>query len=71
MFWNLTTALCSKALAELAGLASHLAELLPQARRRMHPIWTDFNSANVYAAWQSSSRADPLVRLSEQSRDAI
>ena len=60
-----------KTLAAVAGLASHLAELLPQARRRMHPIWADFNAANVYAAWRAGANADPLIQLSEQSRDAL
>ena len=63
--------LLSRQLASAAGRASHLAELWPQARRRLHPVWSDLNAAGVYAAWQSSSSADPPVRLSEQSRAAF
>ena len=61
----------SRLLASAAGRASHLAELLPQARRMLHPIWADLNAAGVYAAWQSGSSADPPVSLSENSRRAL
>jgi hypothetical protein len=33
----------AKDLATTAGLASHLGEIYPQARRRLHPIWADMN----------------------------
>ena len=39
------------ALAATAGLVSHVAEIYPQARRRLHPLWSDLNAAGVYAAW--------------------
>ena len=55
-------------LASTAGLASHIAEIYPQARRRLHPIWADLNAAGVYALWARNSHAKPLVALSELSR---
>ena len=61
-------ALRAKELASAAGLASHLGELYPQARRRLHPVWGDLNAAGVYAMWAQSPRANPLVHLSNLSR---
>ena len=61
----------SKQLASAVGLASHIAELLPQLRRRLRPLWADFNSSGVYSAWRSSPVADPPVTLSELSRAAL
>lgn len=58
----------ARSLATAAGLASHIAELYPQARRRLHPIWTDLNAVGVYAAWAHSPSADPPVTLSGLSR---
>ena len=58
----------ARQIASAAGLASHIAEVCPQARRRLHPIWSDMNSAGVYAMWAGNSRADPLVQLSPLSR---
>ena len=58
-------------MAEGAGLASHIAEVYPQARRRLHPVWADLNAAGVYAMWQKNSSADPHVSLSALSRQNI
>ena len=57
----------SRTLAEGAGLASHIAEVYPQAQRRLHPIWADLNVAGVYALWQRNPKANPVVSLSELS----
>ena len=61
----------SKQLASAVGLASHIAELLPQLRRRLHPLWADFNASGVYSAWRASPLADPPVTLSDLSRAAL
>ena len=63
--------LFSRTLAEGAGLASHIAEVYPQARRRLHPIWADLNSAGVYAMWQRNPKANPALSLSELSRQNL
>ena len=55
-------------LASAAGLASHITEVFPQARRRLHVVWADLNAAGVYTMWAGNPRADPLVPLSELSR---
>ena len=61
----------SRPLAEAAGLTSHIAEVYPQARRRLHPVWADLNASGVYALWQHSPKANPEVHLSELSRHNI
>ena len=63
--------LSSRFLASAAGLASHIAEIYPQARRRLHPVWADLNAAGVYAMWKQSPSANPPVRLSESSRHSL
>lgn len=58
----------ARRLAEVAGLASHIAEISPQGRRRLHPVWSDLNAVGVYALWAKSPQADPVVHLPELSR---
>ena len=58
----------AKELATTAGLCSHLGEIYPQARRRLHPVWADMNAAGVYSLWSRSPQANPSVQLSELSR---
>ena len=55
-------------LATTAGLCSHLGEIYPQARRRLHPVWADMNAAGVYSLWSRTPQANPSVQLSELSR---
>ena len=55
-------------LASVTGLASHIAEVYPQGRRRLHSVWADLNASGVYAMWALRSGGDPVVRLSELSR---
>ena len=63
--------LFARTLAEGAGLVSHIAEVYPQAQRRLHPVWADLNASGVYALWQRSPKANPLVCLSELSRKNV
>ena len=56
------------ALASVAGLASHVAEVSPPARRRLHPVWADLHAAGVYQLWSRTPSADPPVKLSALSR---
>ena len=60
-------ALRTRQLASAAGFASHVADIWPQARRRLRPLWVDMNSTGVYALWQSQPGADPVVHLSALS----
>ena len=61
----------ARPLAACAGLASHIAEVYPQARRRLHPIWADLNAVGVYHMWAHSPSANPLVQLSDSSRSSL
>ena len=61
----------ARSLASCAGLASHVAEVYPQARRRLHPVWSDLNAAGVYSLWARTPSANPSVTLCEASRDSL
>ena len=53
--------LSAKELSKVAGLASHVAEVLVQGRARLVSAWRALGAAGVYGLWSLNPHANPLI----------
>ena len=55
----------ARELAQLAGLASHVAEVLVQGRARLTSSWRALGAAGVYLLWRNHSDEGPLIQAGQ------